>query len=211
MFRYAFVTNPTGMVTVDVTFPDRPRVAGRLGGFNEIHNVYVARTYAYLAAGPDGVAIVDVTNPEQPALVETWNADGFLRDTRDVKVASTNASLFAYIADGEHGFAVAQLTSPETVPEYLGFSPKPHPELIAHTHTHGPAVAVSKGLDRDRGVDESGNQVSIFNRIGSRPFNLEEMQRLYLRNGEVYKVDDEPQRKGRVSIEVTPTAAGGAR
>jgi hypothetical protein len=211
MFRYAFVTNPTGMVTVDVTFPEEPRVAGRLGGLGEVYNVYVARTYAYLAAGADGVAIVDVTNPERPSLVETWNADGFLRDTRDVKVASTNASLFAYIADGEHGFAVAQLTSPETVPEYLGFSPKPHPELIAHTHTHGPAVAISKALDRDRAVDESGNQVSIFNRIGARPFNLEEMKRLYLENGEVYKVSDEPSRDDRVTVEVTPTAAGGGR
>jgi hypothetical protein len=211
MFRYAFVTNPTGMVTVDVTFPDRPRVAGQIGGFDEVHNVYVARTYAYLAAGPQGMAIVDVTNPERPSLVETWNADGFLRDTRDVKVASTNASLFAYIADGDHGFAVAQLTSPETVPGYLGFSPRPHPELIAHTHTHGPALAVSKGLDRDRAVDESGNQVSIFNRVGSRPFNLEEMQRLYLKDGKIYTVTDEPQRDKRVTVEVSPTAAGGGR
>jgi hypothetical protein len=64
--------------------------------------------------------------------------------------------------------------------------------LIATYHTHSPALAVAKGLDRDRAVDESGNQVSVFNRIGARPFTLHEMQRLYLRNGEVYRVDDTP-------------------
>jgi hypothetical protein len=47
-------------------------------------------------------------------------------------------------------------------------------------------------LDRDRAVDESGNQVSVFGRIGSRPFTLAEMQRLYLRHGQLYTVTDTP-------------------
>ena len=51
---------------------------------------------------------------------------------------------------------------------------------------------MSKGLDRDRAVDETGQQVSIMNRIGARPFNLEEMRRLYLRSGEVFRVKDRP-------------------
>ena len=32
----------------------------------------------------------------------------------------------------------------------------------------------------------------MFNRVGSRPFTLPEMQRLYLRDGAVYTVSDEP-------------------
>ena len=28
-----------------------------------------------------------------------------------------------------------------------------------------------KGLDRDRGVDETGGQIAIFGRLGSRPFS----------------------------------------
>ena len=32
-------------------------------------------------------------------------------------------------------------------------------------------------------MDEAGNQLSVFNRKGSRPFTLEEMQRLYLAPG----------------------------
>jgi len=113
-----------------------------------------------------------------------------LHDVNDVKVASTNASTFAYVADGEGGLQVLQLTSPDWTPGYAGFSPRPVPHLIATRHTHGPALAISKGLDRDRAVDESGNQVSIFNRIGARPMTLQEMQRLYLRNGTLYRVSE---------------------
>ena len=48
-----------------------------------------------------------------------------------------------------------------------------------------PSVVVAKGLDRDRAVDESGNQIGVFGRVGARPLNLEEQQRLYLRGGKV--------------------------
>jgi len=74
----------------------------------------------------------------------------------------------------------------------FGFSPRPAPELIATYKTGSPALAISKGLDRDRAVDESGNQVAVFGRRGSRPFNLEEMQRMYLRNNQVWTVADKP-------------------
>jgi hypothetical protein len=49
-------------------------------------------------------------------------------------------------------------------------------------------------MDRDRAVDESGNQIAVFGRRGSRPFNKEELQRLYLRGGKLYTVSDSPQR-----------------
>ena len=63
---------------------------------------------------------------------------------------------------------------------------------FATARTRGPALAVSKGTARDRAVDESGLQVAVFNRVGSRPLTLPEMQRLYLRDGAVYTVSDEP-------------------
>jgi hypothetical protein len=31
-------------------------------------------------------------------------------------------------------------------------------------------------------VDETGHQMAVFGRIGSRPFNLEEMRQLYMRD-----------------------------
>jgi hypothetical protein len=52
-------------------------------------------------------------------------------------------------------------------------------------------MSLSKGLDRDRGVDESGGQIAVFGRKGSRPLNLEEMQRLYLDDeGNPWYVED---------------------
>jgi hypothetical protein len=152
----------------------------------------VARTYAYVAAGKHGLAIIDVKNPEKPGQPEYFNAEGALRDSHAVKVGMTNASLFAYVADGEYGLKVLQLTSPRWSEGLWGFSPKPEPRLIATYQTGGPAIALSKGLDRDRAVDESGNQIAVFGRRGARPLNLDEMERLYLREGQVYTVTDEP-------------------
>jgi len=65
--------------------------------------------------------------------------------------------------------------------------------LIASAHTKGPALGISKGIDRDRAVDESGNQLAVFGRRGARPLNLAETQGLYLRNGQLYTVMDEPR------------------
>jgi hypothetical protein len=200
-FRYAFVVDEEGLKIVDVTFPDKARlVDAATVKIADAHNVYVARTYAYVAAGKEGLVIVDVERPERPRIDQTFNAEGKINDAHDVKVGMTNNSLFAYIADGHNGLRVVQLMSPEENANIYGFSPKPTPKLIATFPMHGEALAISKGIDRDRAVDESGNQLSVFNRRGARPFNLEELQRMYLRNGQVYTVsDDIPPRPRRTS------------
>jgi len=99
--------------------------------------------------------------------------------------------MYALVADGHNGLSVIQLMSPENVPGHMGFSPKPNPKLIATYPTHGTAVSVSRGLDRDRAVDESGNQTVVFGRRGSRPFHLDEMDDFFRRpDGSIYKVSD---------------------
>lgn len=191
-FRYAFVTDAQGLKVVDITSPDRPRaILDKVIPIQNANRLYIARTYAYIAAGHDGLVIVDIENPESPRLDQTYNADGQINDARDVKVGMTNASAYAYIADGHNGLRVIQLISPDDDPKFGGFSPRPNPRLIATYHTHGPALALSKGLDRDRAVDESGHQIAVFGRIGSRPFNLKEQQKLYLRDGQIYRVKDD--------------------
>ena len=190
-FRYAFVVDREGLKVVDITHLDHPRlVEGALVPVEDARNVYVARTYAYVSGGKQGMVIIDVEKPEQPKLEQVFNAGGKLNDTNDIKIGMTNASQFAYVADGENGVKVVQLFSPDDTPQFYGFSPKPTPKLIAERRTKGPALAISKGMDRDRAVDETGNQVAVFGRRGARPFNLEEMQRMYLRNGELYSVID---------------------
>jgi len=197
-FRYAFVTAAHGLHVVDITDPMAPHVVvGAFVPLTDAHRVYIARTYAFVAAGSQGLAIIDVTNPEQPRLDQMFDADGTLNDARDVKVGMTNASLFAYVADGRHGLRVIELMGPDTTPQFRGFSPPLDPRLIATYPTSGPALAVSKGLDRDRAVDESGHQVAVFGRLGSRPLNLEEMQRMYLRQGVVWKVSNKAETEPR--------------
>ena len=191
-FRYLFVTDEDGLKVVDITHPEKPVIVeGALVALQDAQRVYVARTYAYVAAGKQGLAIIDVEKPEQPTLNQLYDADGVIDDARDVVVASTNASIYAYIADGENGLRVVQLTSPPTQPGFYGFSPEPKPFLIASKQTESAALAISKGLDRDRAVDENGNQIAIFGRLGSRPFNQQEMQQLYLNEeGEPWTVSD---------------------
>ena len=179
-FRYLFVTAASGLRVADVTVPERARLVAELP-MADAQRVYVARTYAYVAAGREGLAIVDIENPERPRLHSRFDADGRMTDVRDVVIGSTNASLFAYVADGRAGLKVIQLTSPETQPKFYGFSPEPKPQLIAWKTTRSPAIALSRGLDRDRAVDETGGQIAVFGRLGSRPFNLEEQRRLYLK------------------------------
>ncbi len=192
-FRYAFVVDRQGLKVLDVTSLDRPRmVPGAFVPLEDARNVYVARTYAYVSGGKQGVAIVNVERPEQPVLDQIFTAGGQINDTRDIKIGATASSLFAYVADGHNGLRVIQLISPEDNPYFNGFSPRPKPTLIATFHTHEPALMVSKGQDRDRAVDEGGNQLAVFGRRGARPFNLEEMRRLYLMNGELYTVADQP-------------------
>ncbi|MBX7137556.1 MAG: hypothetical protein K1X83_06185 [Oligoflexia bacterium] len=189
-FRYAFVTTASGLEVLDITDLEHPvLVPGASVPLKSASNLYLARTYAYVADGPEGLAIVDIERPDQPKLYQLFDAAGALSDVRDVKVATTNASLFGYVADGKNGLKVLQLTDPESVPGTYGFSPSVKPRLIAWRKLAGPATALSKPLDRDRAVDETGHQVSIFGRIGSRPFSLPEMQHFYLRKDKtVYRV-----------------------
>jgi hypothetical protein len=181
-FRYLFVVDRSGLRVADVTLPTKARlVPGAEIALADAHRVSVARTYAYVAAGREGLAIVEVENPERPRLHSRFDAEGRLNDARDVVIGSTNASLFAYVADGRNGLKVLQLTAPDSQPKFYGFSPEPRPRLIAWKKTHSAALALSRGLERDRAVDETGGQVAVFGRVGSRPFTLEEARRLYLK------------------------------
>jgi hypothetical protein len=156
-----------------------------------------------VANGPEGLAIVDVENPESPRIEQMFNAGGVLNDTRAVQIGSVSASEYALVADGKNGLRVIQLISPDTVPGAQGFSPRPNPKLIATYRTKGEAICVSRGLERDRVVDETGGQTVVFGRRGAQPFHLDEMARFYRRSecveakdydhhrlGDLYRVED---------------------
>jgi hypothetical protein len=201
-FLYAFVTDDDGVKVLDLSDPDNPRPVATVP-LRDAQGLYAARTYLYVADGADGLAIVDIKNPAVPRLRELFNAGGQLNDTRAVQVGAVSASMYALVADGRNGLRVLQMISPENVPGYMGFSPPPNPKLIASYPTSSPAVAVGRGLDRDRVVDETGGQTVVFGRRGSRPFKASEFDMFLRRGGSLFKVEDVSAREG-----VLRTASG---
>ncbi len=192
-FRYLWVSDADGVKLFDVTNLRNPvAVPEATVPLADARRIYIARTYAYVAAKAEGLVILDVKNPMRPRIFQKVTLDGQLNDAEDVIVATTNASLFAYVADGKNGMKVLQLTSPDSQRNFYGFSPAPVPELIAWAKTPTPAIALSKGLDRDRAVDETGGQMAVFGRLGSRPFTRSEMEQLFMtRSGVPWKVSDD--------------------
>ncbi len=177
-FRYSFVTDEHGVAVLDISNPMSPRVVHHVP-VDDAHSIYVARTYAYVAAGKHGLVILDITRPDAAFVDQVYNANGCIQDAHDVQLGITNVSQFAYVADGAGGLRVIQLTSPE-VNGNDGFSPRPQPSLVAtyKLPKGGHALAISRGMDRDRAVDESGNQIAVFGRIGARPLNVTELRRM---------------------------------
>jgi len=192
-FRYAFVADSEGIKILDITNPEQPRPVSALP-LTEAYKIYPARTYAYVAAGHQGLVILDIEKPEKPVIDQVYNANGLIDDCRDVKLGITYTSQFAYLADGHNGLRVVQLTSTET-PGYQGFSPRPTPVLVASRKMpkSGHALAIAEGIDRDRAVDESGNQIAVFGRVGARPLSLLDQRRMYLHNDLLWQVSDDPR------------------
>ena len=215
-FHYAFVSDTDGVKVIDISNPEAPRCVATVP-LAHAGRLYAARTYLYVPDGPAGLAIVDIQNPEKPVLIRHFNAGGTLNDARAVQIGSIAASMYALVADGKNGLRVLQVISPDNVPDHYGFSPLPEPKLIATFPTAMPAVAVSRGLDRDRVVDESGGQTVVFGRRGSRPFNEDEFG-LLLRHldpatgkhtGPEFRVEDlsrrGPAARTKSGKELTPT------
>ena len=208
-FQYAFVTDDDGLKVVSLADPEHPRALPRaVVPLRHAAKLYAARTYVYVADGADGLAVIDVENPERPRLDQLFTADGKLNDVRAVQIGSVSASMYALVADGHNGLRILQLISPDTVEGAAGFSPRPAPQLIATYPTKEPMLAVSRGLDRDRVVDETGGQTVVFGRRGSRPFHLDEMKP-FLRDhdGSPLRVDDVKVANGKIMTKAgTPIA-----
>ncbi|HSG89979.1 MAG TPA: hypothetical protein VLA56_12260 [Pseudomonadales bacterium] len=200
-FRYLFVTDADGLKVVDVTHPqDAELVPGNTIPLADAQGLSVARTWVYVAGGREGMVVVDALQPEAMSVYGTMGPAQGIVDARDVTVAHTNASLFAYVADGTGGLKVVQMTAPDTVPGFYGFSPDPQGELIASFPTRGPALAVPRALERDRAVDETGNQVAVFGRLGSGPLTMDDMRRLYMNeDGSLWFVRDGASSWSRVA------------
>src|ERR1700757_3378065 len=123
-FRYAFVVDRYGMKVLDATdlAHPKPMTTAKIA-LPDARNIYVARTYAYIAAGANGVGIIDVENPEAPRLDQVFNANNTMREVNDVKIGMVAGSAFAFVADGHNGLRILQIVSPWDDPAHFsGFS-----------------------------------------------------------------------------------------
>jgi hypothetical protein len=180
---YAYVAaGSQGLVVLDIENPEKPRIdqtynAG--GKIKNAHDVKVGMTnvslYAYIADAGGG---------------HHGESAGGGHGTNGEKQAGEKAAEGHGGGHGEYGLRIVQLISPEDTPGHFGFSPRPTPKLIAVFNSHSPALAVSEGIDRDRAVDETGYQLTVFGRRGARPLNLEETRRMFMRGGQLWRVPE---------------------
>ena len=172
-----YVCDDEGIKVLDITDLAHPRPVAMLP-MADARCIYLARTYAYVAAGQARAGDPrHRATPSSRGSTRSSIAGGCINDLHDVKLGITYVSEFAYLADGSNGLRVVQLTSPETpgnMGSVRGLRPSSSPP--SSYRQAADALAISKGLDRDRAVDERGNQIGVFGRIGARPLNAEEQQ-----------------------------------
>lgn len=215
-FQYMFVTDEEGLKVFDISNMDRPvflpKSTVRL---RNAQRLYLARTFAYVANGSEGLAIVDIEHPTRPKLYMMYNAGGKLNDTRAIQVGNVASSTYGIVADGKNGLRVLSLMTPDTVPGHMGFTPPPSPRLLGTFEIHGgEALCVHRGVDRDRVMDETGGQTLVFGRRGSRPFTIAETQMFLRHHADTFTANQKAPRTGpyyRVEdVKVTKPASGQA-
>ncbi len=126
-FRYAFITDADGMKVLDITHRDHPvLVPGATVALPDARNVYVARTYAYVSAGKQGVAIINVERPEHPSVPTFFNANGALNDVNDLKIAMTSLQPVRLRRRRQERHARPATLLPRRPAEVLRIQPRTH-------------------------------------------------------------------------------------
>ncbi len=76
-FLYAFVVDADGLKVLDIKdlqVKGEVRIIDSASvSLRHAKDIYLARTYAYVANGEDGIAIIDIERPESPKLEQMFN------------------------------------------------------------------------------------------------------------------------------------------
>ncbi len=171
-FRYAYVADKEGVKVFDITDPANPRPVSKIE-VHDVHNMYLGRTYAYLAAGKNGLVILDIENPEVPKIDQVFTANGSINDLHDVKLAITYNSEFAYLADGKNGMRIVQLTlagDPGQRRLHRASAPRTNRHLQDSAVWRGGGDQQGSGPRPSRGRERQSASASSVS-VGGRPFN----------------------------------------
>lgn len=117
-----------GLVIVDVSRPDQPRVLGSVDTPGDRHSsancVAVRGAWAYVAGGPWGLQVVDVSDPHHPRIAAGVATPG---DACEVAVSEG----YAYVTLGSDGLSVVDVTDPGAA------------RVVAHLATGSPAFGIA--------------------------------------------------------------------
>jgi hypothetical protein len=102
----AFVASGARVQVFDITDPAVPRLIGSTPSFaDDVAEIVVSTSRAYVAAGTGGVYMVDLSDPAAPRVLGQWDSPG---SAEGVALAGT----LLYVADGPFGLAVVDVTNP---------------------------------------------------------------------------------------------------
>ena len=68
-FRYAYACDEEGVKVLDITDLAHPQPVSKLP-MADARGIYLARTYAYVAGGADGLVILDIERPAKPRSIK---------------------------------------------------------------------------------------------------------------------------------------------
>ena len=170
-FRYLFVTDKEGLKVIDVTHPEQATLlANNTIALQDALQGICFHAPMLMLQLAQGLVIVDVR-----ILKKCGSISGLLQmensTTPEMSFWQYQCHFVCLCGRWKNGMKVLQMTSPDSQPKFYGFSPAPKPELISWYGTSSPALSLSRPLERDRGADETGNQVAVFGRLGARPLN----------------------------------------
>jgi len=100
----------------------------------------------------NGLAIFDVENPEARGSIKSFNANNAMHEVNDVKIGMVCRQRFRLRRRRlPTALMSCKLFLPGMTPLTSPVSRRgPTPKLIATARTRGAALAISKGIDRDR-------------------------------------------------------------
>src|SRR5262245_13053535 len=103
---YAYVAQGgSGMMVIDISNPDAPRVVGGVNTPGTALDVVVAGAHAYVADGASGLQVIDISNPASPFILSTL-------DTPDAAVGVAVTGSYALVADRNAGLQFIDISNP---------------------------------------------------------------------------------------------------
>ncbi|MCL4852282.1 MAG: hypothetical protein KJZ78_12985, partial [Bryobacteraceae bacterium] len=113
--NYAYVAaGAAGLVVVDVSDRQSPRIVATLDTPGSAEDVAVSGSYAYVADGPGGVAVVNIAVPDRPILLTQYSFPGAAVDivVREHLIFSAHGTAGFCVLDHTNKLALPQQAAP---------------------------------------------------------------------------------------------------